>query len=408
MDWRTFRAKLVAGHEATRSVSAPSPAQEAVGLEIWQVRNSGAGVVLFRGLSKWFEIWQDRMSLENWALLASQNPRLAKEVPWVHSTGGAEAGGVLLAAPFSQLPGQGGAEGGDGGRGGGAGALDRRLWQAAVFLVEHGGASGASWGLLLNRPSGYTIQMVSELVGNVRGLDRRLWQAAVFLVEHGGVGWESWGLLLNRPSGYTIQMVSAFGVRARRAFGMCEGSDAKVNRVEDAALVAFSHLLVCPLSLPLSPSPFPLPPSAFLLNQALAKVNRVEEASLAVFARNAIYIGGFKSDGSTLYFLHGHDLPGAKELMPGVYMGGLEAAAEQVLLGNMPPSDFRFFVGQVEWPAGKLQEEVDAGLWYTAACARSLVLKQCLQLPKPLWREMLELMGGEYAETARKEYGQSI
>ncbi|CAI5959302.1 unnamed protein product [Closterium sp. NIES-64] len=370
MDWRTFRAKLVAGHEATRSVSAPSPAQEAVGLEIWQVRNSGAGVVLFRGLSKWFEIWQDRMSLENWALLASQNPRLAKEVPWVHSTGGAEAGGVLLAAPFSQLPGQGGAEGGDGGRGGGAGALDRRLWQAAVFLVEHGGASGASWGLLLNRPSGIRFRWV-----------------------------------------------------------------------EDAALVAFSHLL------------------------ALAKVNRVEEASLAVFARNAIYIGGFKSDGSTLYFLHGHDLPGLRsqpdlpcvhaleapfstplllsgmllflhghslllasevvprvykggleleaeqvllegpsllspsacltsfssscplprQLMPGVYMGGLEAAAEQVLLGNMPPSDFRFFVGQVEWPAGKLQEEVDAGLWYTAACARSLVLKQCLQLPKPLW-----------------------
>ncbi|CAI5470769.1 unnamed protein product [Closterium sp. Yama58-4] len=371
MDWRTFRAKLVAGHEATRSVSAPSPAQEAVGLEIWQVglkpqakirgphepREVGtAGLaepasskggapfppvpspvpslhLLIPLLPLHHQHHQDRMSLENWALLASQNPRLAKEVPWVHSTGGAEAGGVLLAAPFPQLPGQGGGEGGDGGRGGGAGGLDRRLWQAAVFLVEHGGAGRESWGLLLNRPSGYTIQMV---------------------------GRESWGLLLNRPSGYTIQM-------------------------------------------------------------ALAKVNRVEDASLAVFARNAIYIGGFKSDGSTLYFLHGHDLPGAKEcacicftfatpfsscpsslqlmpgvcmggleaaakqLMPGVYMGGLEAAAEQVLLGNMPPTDFRFFVGQLEWPAGKLQEEVDAGLWYTAACARSLVLKQCLQLPKPLW-----------------------
>ncbi|CAI7911455.1 unnamed protein product [Closterium sp. NIES-53] len=288
MDWRTFRAKLVAGHEATRSVSAPSPAQEAVGLEIWQVGGAPGRVGI-----------RDRMSLENWALLASQNPRLAKEVPWVHSTGAAEAGGVLLAAPFPQIPGQGEEEGGDGGRGAGAGGLDRRLWQAAVFLVEHGGPDRESWGLLLNRPSGFTIQM------------------------------------------------------------------------------------------------------------ALAKVNRVEEASLAVFARNAIYIGGFKSDGSTLYFMHGHDLPGAKEVMPGVFMGGLEAAAEQVLLGKMPSSDFRFFVGQVEWQPGKLQEEVDAGLWYTAACARSLVLKQCLQLPKPLWREMLELMGGEYAETARKEFGES-
>ena len=42
---------------------------------------------------------QDRISLENWALLASQSPRLAKEVPWVHSTGGPEAGGILIAAP---------------------------------------------------------------------------------------------------------------------------------------------------------------------------------------------------------------------------------------------------------------------------------------------------------------------
>ncbi|GJP62942.1 hypothetical protein CLOP_g20005 [Closterium sp. NIES-67] len=274
MDWRTFRAKLVASNEATRSISSPSPAQEAVGLEIWQ----------------------DRMSLENWALLASQNPRLAKEVPWVHSTGGAEAGGVLLAAPFPQGPG----------------------------LASEG-----------------------RQVPGAGGLDQRLWQAAVFLVEHGASGGESWGLMLNRPSGYTIQ-------------------------------------------------------------KALAQTNQVEDAALTVFARNAIYIGGFKSDGRTLHFLHGHDLPGAKEVMPGVFLGGLEAAAEQVLMGNMPPTDFRFFVGRLEWQPGKLQEEVDAGLWYTAACARSLVLKQCLQLPKPLWREMLELMGGEYAEAARKEFGDSI
>ena len=41
---------------------------------------------------------------------------------------------------------------------------------------------------------------------------------------------------------------------------------------------------------------------------------------------------------------------------------------------------------------------------YTAACSRSLVLKQCLQLPVPLWKEILELMGGQYAQVARKRY----
>lgn len=34
---------------------------------------------------------------------------------------------------------------------------------------------------------------------------------------------------------------------------------------------------------------------------------------------------------------------------------------------------------------------------YTAAAARPLVLKQVLQLPKPLWKEVLTCMGGEYA-----------
>jgi hypothetical protein len=31
------------------------------------------------------------------------------------------------------------------------------------------------------------------------------------------------------------------------------------------------------------------------------------------------------------------------------------------------------------------------------------VLKQCLQLPVPLWREAMCLLGGEHAETARRQ-----
>jgi hypothetical protein len=41
--------------------------------------------------------------------------------------------------------------------------------------------------------------------------------------------------------------------------------------------------------------------------------------------------------------------------------------------------------------------------WHTAACSRTLVLKQCLQLPVPLWRESMCLLGGEYAEAARQQ-----
>lgn len=44
---------------------------------------------------------------------------------------------------------------------------------------------------------------------------------------------------------------------------------------------------------------------------------------------------------------------------------------------------------------------------YCAACAKELVLKPVIQLPKPLWREILELMGGEYAECSRRAYSDS-
>lgn len=46
-----------------------------------------------------------------------------------------------------------------------------------------------------------------------------------------------------------------------------------------------------------------------------------------------------------------------------------------------------------------------AVLWcrWTAAASRPLVLKQCLQLPKPLWKETLGLMGGDYATAAKED-----
>ncbi len=65
--------------------------------------------------------------------------------------------------------------------------------------------------------------------------------------------------------------------------------------------------------------------------------------------------------------------------------------------------DFRFFCGVVAWQPGDLDKEVAAGAWHTAACSRVLVLKQCLQLPTPLWREVMCLMGGRYAEQAREQ-----
>lgn len=131
-------------------------------------------------------------------------------------------------------------------------------------------------------------------------------------------------------------------------------------------------------------------------------------------------------------------------MVPGIYVGGHEAAVAEVTTGGLqqvcwrcggsadsgphlclgpplparhspiqkpiqlcfPPlrpsqSDFRFMAGVVAWEPGQLAREVAAGAWITAASSRSLVLKQCLQLPVPLWREAMALLGGDYAAAAK-------
>lgn len=66
-------------------------------------------------------------------------------------------------------------------------------------------------------------------------------------------------------------------------------------------------------------------------------------------------------------------------------------------------NDFRFFAGCCAWGPGELQIEIQEGAWYTASSSRSLVLKQCLGLPVPLWQEVMGLMGGQYAAQVREE-----
>jgi hypothetical protein len=61
----------------------------------------------------------------------------------------------------------------------------------------------------------------------------------------------------------------------------------------------------------------------------------------------------------------------------------------------------RPLAGALAWEPGELATQIKAGGWFTAAAARPLLLKQVLQLPKPLWQEVLELMGGAYAAHAR-------
>ena len=84
-----------------------------------------------------------------------------------------------------------------------------------------------------------------------------------------------------------------------------------------------------------------------------------------------------------------YSLEGAEEISPGtgIFKGGIEAAMAGILSGKYKPLDFRFFIGHTNYIGGQLDKAVSLGKYQPVACSRPLVLKQCIQLPKPLWHE---------------------
>lgn len=104
--------------------------------------------------------------------------------------------------------------------------------------------------------------------------------------------------------------------------------------------------------------------------------------------------------------LHGlPGLDGARELSPGlgIYRGGAVAAARRVQTQKADAFDFRFFIGEYAWQPGEVAAKITAGQYRAVACSRAIALKQCLGLPKPLWNELMEMLGGSLAEISKLE-----
>jgi putative transcriptional regulator len=109
-----------------------------------------------------------------------------------------------------------------------------------------------------------------------------------------------------------------------------------------------------------------------------------------------VYRGGPVAQ-QVLHLLHGHRIDGAQQLVPGVFLGGERDATARVGKGELDPAAFKFFAGATLWEAGALERECAKGAWIPVAAARPLILKQVLQLPTPLWRELLDLLGDDEA-----------
>ena len=107
--------------------------------------------------------------------------------------------------------------------------------------------------------------------------------------------------------------------------------------------------------------------------------------------------------GKDLRSLHGYrEILGSEEIVDGVFLGAdVKHASHGVGAGKARATDIKFFYSEVHWGCGELQAEIAQGKWVAAACAKELILKPANYWDKPLWRMVLELMGGKFALISR-------
>lgn len=165
-------------------------------------------------------------------------------------------------------------------------------------------------------------------------------------------------------------------------------------------------------------------PMAFKLTDAMARLvlygsmdqDRDSERSAPLLkdflrafgAECAVYVGGPDDQNRPAQWIHGIKDLGGREIAPGIYLGGenIRQAITGVREGRYRPLDFRFFVGCHNYEGSEknsLLGSVFASKYQPIACSRSIALKQCIQLPQPLWHEVMGLCGGELAEISKAE-----
>jgi putative transcriptional regulator len=136
-------------------------------------------------------------------------------------------------------------------------------------------------------------------------------------------------------------------------------------------------------------------------------LNRPSENSLAEVLqgdhefrgrRDPVYLGG-PVGLDQLAILHREPgLPGAVEVLPGVFAGGDAALlGERVREKGTPPSEIRFLVGYSGWGKRQLASEMDEETWVLCPARPEWVFDP---EPETLWRRVLRSMGGPYAVLA--------
>ncbi|KAF3329368.1 hypothetical protein FCM35_KLT04699 [Carex littledalei] len=96
---------------------------------------------------------------------------------------------------------------------------------------------------------------------------------------------------------------------------------------------------------------------------------------------------------------------GLQEVVSGVHFGGEKRMVEAAALvqgGVLSPDDFKFFAGYSCWTYDQLLNEIKRGYWVVAACSAHVIGRAITGTSDQMWQEVLEMMGGQYADLSRK------
>lgn len=106
---------------------------------------------------------------------------------------------------------------------------------------------------------------------------------------------------------------------------------------------------------------------------------------------------------------------GARQITEdGLFYGGdpvqaQEAMSDPSLERIMTGFDFKFFVQSTRWLPMQLEKEIRDGCWFVASVSKEVLFKSRDRLgakrAKPLWTEIMELLGGEYKGIRDDLYG---
>lgn len=151
-------------------------------------------------------------------------------------------------------------------------------------------------------------------------------------------------------------------------------------------------------------------PPAALGEQAAALPPILEK-----FCIQPLWFGGIDNISSGLDMLH--LCPTVKDATrltdDGLYWGGDPAQAQEAMEDPslervMTGFDFKFFVQSTIWSTKDLDKEIRDGIWFPSSVAKEVLFKSRdrmgTQKAKPLWTEIMELMGGEYKQIKDRFY----